>query len=190
MGASMLVGRDSELAHLEKALTAEAEHGGALFITGAAGIGKTSLLNVAATDARSRGYRVLAITGLESEADLPYAGLHQLLHPVLSSAGALPGPQKNALLTALGMLEGAPPELFLVGLATLNLMAEIADEIPLVVVVDAFQWLDGATSSLLSFVALPLESTHILFVAGLREAFQTELRSWQLPEIRVEPLSD
>ena len=186
----MLVGRDSELAHLEKALTAAAEHGGALFITGAAGIGKTSLLNVAATDARSRGYRVLAITGLESEADLPYAGLHQLLHPVLSSAGALPGPQKNALLTALGMLEGAPPELFLVGLATLNLMAEIADEIPLVVVVDDFQWLDGATSSVLSFVARRLESTHILFVAGLREAFQTELRSWQLPEIRVEPLSD
>ncbi len=190
MGASGLVGRDAEMAQLDKALAEAAEHGGALFVTGAAGIGKTSLLNVAATDARSRGYKVLAITGLESEADLPYAGLHQLLQPVLPSAGALPGPQKNALLTALGMRAGAPPEVFLVGLATLSLMDEVADERPLVVVADDFQWLDGATSSVLSFVARRLESTHILLIVGLRETFQTGLRSPQLPEIHVEPLSD
>jgi len=190
MGASGLVGRDAEMAQLDKALAEAAEHGGALFVTGAAGIGKTSLLNVAATDARSRGYKVLAITGLESEADLPYAGLHQLLQPVLPSAGALPGPQKNALLTALGMRAGAPPEVFLVGLATLSLMDEVADERPLVVVADDFQWLDGATSSVLSFVARRLESTHILLIVGLRETFQTGPRSPQLPEIHVEPLSD
>jgi DNA-binding CsgD family transcriptional regulator len=147
-------------------------------------------LNVAATEARSRGYKVLAITGLESEADLPYAGLHQLLQPVLPSAGALPAPQKNALLTALGMRAGAPPEVFLVGLATLSLMGEVADERPLVVVADDFQWLDGATSSVLSFVARRLESTQILLIAGLRETFQAPLRSQQLPEIVVEPLSD
>jgi DNA-binding CsgD family transcriptional regulator len=190
MGASRLVGRDAELAQIDKALAEAAEHGGALLVTGATGIGKTSLLNVAATDARSRGYKVLAITGLESEADLPYAGLHQLLQPVLSSAGPLPRPQKNALLTALGMRAGAPPEVFLVGLATLSLMDEVADEGPLVVVTDDFQWLDGATSSVLSFVARRLESTNILLIAGLRETFQTALRSPQLPEIHVEPLSD
>jgi len=190
MGGSGLVGRDAEMAQLDKALAEAAEHGGALFVTGAAGIGKTSLLNVAATDARSRDYKVLAITGLESEADLPYAGLHQLLQPVLPSAGALPGPQKNALLTALGMRAGAPPELFLVGLATLSLMDEVADERPLVIVADDFQWLDGATSSVLSFVARRLESTHILLIVGLRETFQTGIRSPQLPEIHVEPLSD
>src|SRR6266849_4013490 len=190
MGGSGLVGRDAEMAQLDKALAEAAEHGGALFVTGAAGIGKTSLLNVAATDARSRDYKVLAITGLESEADLPYAGLHQLLQPVLPSAGALPGPQKNALLTALGMRAGAPPELFLVGLATLSLMDEVADERPLVIVADDFQWLDGATSSVLSFVARRLESTHILLIVGLRETFQTGIRSPQLPEIHLEPLSD
>src|SRR5438552_18118387 len=130
MGATRLVGQDAERTQLDKALAEAAEHGGALFVTGAAGIGKTSLLNVAATDARSRGYKVLAITGLESEADLPYAGLHQLLQPVLPSAGALPGPQKNALLTALGMREGLPPEVFLVGLATLSLMDEAAADRP------------------------------------------------------------
>jgi DNA-binding CsgD family transcriptional regulator len=133
---------------------------------------------------------VLAVTGLESEADLPYAGLHQLLQPVLPSAGALPGPQKDALLTALGMRAGAPPEVFLVGMATLSLLDEVADERPLVVVADDFQWLDRATSSVVSFVARRLESTHILLIIGLRETFQTALRSLQLPEIHVEPLSD
>jgi hypothetical protein len=113
-GASTLVGRDAEIALLEKAIAEAAEHGGALAVRGAAGIGKTSLLDAATTDARSRGYKVLAVTGLESEADLPYAGLHQLLQPVLTSAGALLDPQKNALLTALGMRAGAPPEVFLV----------------------------------------------------------------------------
>jgi len=190
MGASRLVGRDAEMAELGQALAEAAEHGGALFVTGAAGIGKTSLLDAATTDARDRGYKVLAVTGLESEADLPYAGLHQLLQPVLLSAGALPGPQKSALLTALGMRAGAPPDVFLVGLATLSLMGEVADEKPLVVVADDFQWLDGATTSVLSFVARRLESTHILLIACLRETFKTALRSGQLPEIHVEPLSD
>src|SRR5882762_1627370 len=190
MGALRLVGRDPEVAQLHAALGEAAEHGGALFVTGAAGIGKTSLLDVAASDARSRGYKVLTVTGLESEADLPFAGLHQLLQPVLPSAGALPGPQKNAVLTALGMRAGAPPEVFLVGLATLSLLDEVADERPLVVIADDFQWLDGATSSVLSFVARRLESTHILLIVGLRETFQTGLRSPRPPEIRVEPLSD
>ena len=190
MGANRLVGRDAEIAELGTALGEAAKHGGALHVTGAAGIGKTSLLEVVATDARSRGYKVLSITGLESEADLPYAGLHQLLQPVLQSAGALPGPQRNALLTALGMRAGAPPELFLVGLATLSLMGEVANETPLVVIADDFQWLDRATSSVLSFVARRLESTHILLIGGLRETFETALRSPHLPEIRLEPLSE
>src|SRR5258706_5243939 len=177
MGASRLVGRDAEIALLDKALADAADHGGALLVTGAAGIGKTSVLDAGTTDARNRGWKVLAVTGLESEADLPYAGLHQLLQPVLPSAGALPGPQKNALLTALGMRAGAPPELFLVGLATLSLMGDVAAERPLVLIADDFQWLDGATASVLSFVARRLESTHILLIGGLRETFEARLRA-------------
>src|SRR4029077_2638704 len=111
--------------------------------------------------------------------------LHQLLQPVLGSAGALPVPQKNALLTALGMRAGAPPEVFLVGLATLSLMDEVADKGTLVVVADDFQWLDGATSSVLSFVARRLESTHSLLIAGQRETFPTPIRPRQLPEMHV-----
>src|SRR4029077_18770233 len=106
------------------------------------------------------------------------------------SAGALPGPQKNALNTAFGMRAGAPPEVFLVGLATLGLMGEVADEKPLVVVADDAQWLDGATSTVLRFVARRLESTHILLIVGLRETSQASVRSPHQQEIHVEPLSD
>src|SRR5258708_7543912 len=190
MGASRLVGRDAEMALLDKVLVEAAEHGGSVLVTGAAGIGKTSLLDAAAAEAGGRGYKVLRVTGLESEADLPYAGLHQLLQAVLPSAGALPGPQKNALLTALGMRAAPPPEVFLVGLATLSLLDEVAGETPLVVIADDFQWLDRATASVLSFVARRLESTRLLLAIGLRDTIATAVRSLQLPEIHVEPLTD
>jgi DNA-binding CsgD family transcriptional regulator len=190
MGASVLVGREAEMAQIGRALAEAAEHGGALLINGATGIGKTSLLDHAASEARGRDYRVLAVTGLESEADLPYAGLHQLLQPVLASAGGLPAHQKSALLTALGMRAGTPPEMFLVALATLSLIDEAAEERPVVLVADDVQWLDGPTSSVLAFIARRLESTHILMVIGLREGFETSVRSAHLPEIQVGPLSE
>src|SRR5689334_2559459 len=109
MGVSRLLGREDESAQLEQALAEAVERGSAVLISGAPGIGKTSLLEGAASSARNLGYTVLSVTGVESEADLPYAGLHQVLQPVLASAGALPAPQKNALLAALGMREGPPP---------------------------------------------------------------------------------
>src|SRR5258708_40346345 len=97
MGGSGLVGRDAEMAQLDKALAEAAEHGGALFVTGAAGIGDTSLLNVAGATARCRDYKALAITRLESEAELPYAWLPPLLHPVLPVAGRLTAAPMTAL---------------------------------------------------------------------------------------------
>ena len=185
-----MIGRDAEMAQLQRALAEAAEHGGAVLLTGAPGIGKTSLLEAAASQARHRGYKVLAVTGVESEADLPYAGLHQLLQPVLASLGRLPDPQKTALLTALGMRAGAPPEMFLVALATLNVIDDVAGDQPIVLVADDMQWLDDPTSSVLTFIARRLESTHVLFVIGLREGFETPIRSAHLPEIPVGPLSD
>src|SRR5260370_41570705 len=94
-----LVGRETEIGQLETALANAAERGSALLVSGAPGIGKTSLLEVAARRGEDRDYRVLAVTGVESEADLPYAGLQQLLQPVLASAGSLPDPQQTTLLT-------------------------------------------------------------------------------------------
>src|SRR5690349_2291734 len=116
-----LLGRETEIRQVESALASAADHGTVLLVSGAPGIGKTSLLALAAKRAQHRGYRVLAITAVESEANLPYAGLQQLLQPVLASAGSLADPQNAALLAALGMRSGPPPEMFLVALAALNL---------------------------------------------------------------------
>jgi len=185
-----LVGRPSEIRQVEAALANAADRGSALLVSGAPGIGKTSLLEVAARRAQDRGYRVLAIIGVESEADLPYAGLQQLLQPVLASAGSLPDPQKTALLTALGMRAGPAPEVFLVALAALNLIVEVAADSPIVVVADDVQWLDGPTSTVLTFISRRLEATRTLLVIGLREGFDTPLRSAHLHEIHVGPLDD
>jgi predicted ATPase len=152
-----LVGREAEVDQVETALANAADRGSALLVSGASGIGKTSLLEVAVRRAHDRGYRVLAVTGVESEADLPFAGLQQLLQPVLASAGSLPDPQKAALLTALGMRAGPAPEVFLVALAALNLIVEVAADKPIVVVADDVQWLDGPTTSVLTFISRRLE---------------------------------
>ena len=186
----MLIGRESEIAQLEVALGQAVEHGGALLISGPPGIGKTSLLNAAADEARTRGYKVLAVTGLECESQVPYAGLHQLLQSVLALADKLPKPQKAALLTALGMSMESAPEMFLVALATLNIIDEAAGERPIVLVADDFQWLDQPTASVLTFIARRLESTNIVLIIGLREGFETPLQSAHLSEIHVGPLSE
>jgi DNA-binding CsgD family transcriptional regulator len=190
MAESGLIGREPELSRLGTALREAPERGGALLVRGAPGIGKTSLLNATAADARVLGYKVIAVTGLESEAQLPYAGLQQLVHTVMTSADRLPDPQKAALLTALGIQSASAPEVFLVALATLNLIDDAAADQPIVVIADDVQWLDDPTSSVLTFIARRLESTRIALLIGLRDGFDTPLLSAQLPEIQVGPLSE
>ncbi len=190
MAALTLVGRETEFAELEAGLRRAVEHGGAFLITGPPGIGKTSLLNAIAAEARSRGYNELAVTGLECEAEFPYAGLHQLLQSVMASVDMLAPPQKAALLTAIGITAGPAPDVFLVGLATLNLIDSAAAEKPTVLLADNAQWLDGPTAAVLTFVARRLESTSILLLVGLRERFDSPLRSAGLTEINVGPLDD
>ena len=111
---------------------------GALLLSGAAGMGKTALLADAAASAD--GLRVLRATGAEAEAELPFAGLHQLLAPVLDRAAALPRPQAAALERALGVAEGPAPEPLLLGAGVLGLLAEAG---PALVLVDDLHWLDG-----------------------------------------------
>src|SRR5690348_250 len=180
-----LVGREIEIAQVESAQADAADRGTALLVSGAPGIGKTSLLELAARRAQDRGYRVLAITGVESEANLPYAGLQQLLQPVLASADSLADPQKAALLAALGMRSGPPPEMFLVGLAALNLIVDVGPDQPICALADDAQWLDAPTASVLTFIARRLESARALLVIGLRDGFETPLRSGNLPEIQL-----
>jgi predicted ATPase len=104
--------------------------GGAVAVRGEAGVGKSALLTVAGQRAGAQGVVVLSATGVECEMQLPFAGLHQLLQPLISGVDRLPSPQRDAIRAAFGMTTAAPPELFLIALATLELLSEAAEDAP------------------------------------------------------------
>ena len=179
-------GRSSECQALDRLLAdARGSRSGVLVIRGEAGIGKTALMRYAAD--RASGFRVAQISGVESEMELPFAGLHQLCAPLLARLDALPGPQKEALRVALGVASGAAPDRFLVGLATLSLLAEVAEEQPLLCLVDDLQWLDGASGQVLGFVARRLLAEPVAIVFAVREPSDERGLSG-LPELRLEGL--
>jgi predicted ATPase len=145
----MLYGRSEQLAAIGRLLEGmRSGQAGSLVLRGEAGIGKTALLD-AATDQATEA-RVLRVTGVESEAELPFAGLHALMRPALDEIGALPARQAAALRGAFGMAEAAVADRFLVGLGVLSLIAELAEEQPVLVLVDDAQWLDRASADALS----------------------------------------
>ena len=161
-------GRSSERQALDRLLVdARASRSGVLVIRGDSGIGKTALMRYAAEAAS--GFRLAQVSGVESERELPFAGLHQLCAPLLDHLDALPAPQQSALRVALGVVAGAAPDRFLVGLATLSLVAEVAEEQPLLCLVDDLQWLDGASVQALGFVARRLLAEHVAIVFAVRE---------------------
>src|SRR5438270_4559507 len=121
---------------------------GVLVLRGEAGIGKTALLDHAVETAS--GCRVARVTGVESEAELSFAGLHRLCRQMIDRLHRLPGPQRDALASAFGLTAGAAPDRFLVGLAVLSLLADVAEEQPLPCVVEDGQWLDQASSPVLA----------------------------------------
>jgi AAA ATPase domain len=138
----------------------------ALVVRGEPGVGKTALLEYLV--GRPSGCRVVRIAGVQSEMELAFAGLHQLCAPLLDRDKALPGPQREALRTALGLGAGSAPDRFLVGLAVLGLLAEVASERPLVCVVDDAQWLDRASVQALTFVARRLVAESVALVFATR----------------------
>src|ERR1700727_3170047 len=165
----MLRGRRDECAVLDRLLDgARVGRSGALVLEGEAGVGKTALLDYAIASASD--LRVLRAVRVESEAELAFAALHQLCAPVLEYLERLPVPQRDALLTTFGLRAGAVPDRFLVGLAVLSLLSEVAAESPLLCVVDDAQWLDRASARTLAFVARRLlaESVVVLFAAPER----------------------
>src|SRR3954453_17755979 len=131
-----LVGRDREQALLTSLLDEVAESGQALVLHGEPGIGKSRLLSFAARIARERGMTVLTATGVQSEAQLPFAGLHQLLRPVRQRAVVLPPVQRDALDAAFGLTREAAPERYRIAMATLDLLSDLAAEAPLVLIVE------------------------------------------------------
>ncbi|HEX6452331.1 MAG TPA: AAA family ATPase [Trebonia sp.] len=194
-GESCLIGRDRELAVLIDLVDRVADESAAILILGDPGIGKSSLLRAAVEHAARSGLRVMSITGVEAEADLAFAGLHQLLRPVLATAGRLPVPQRDALLAAFGTAPEGPadrraPEWFMIALATLNILTDEAAERPLIVAIDDAQWLDKASVEVLGFVARRLYADHVGMVFTVRkgEGHATALAG--LPELVVGGLPD
>ena len=164
-----LLGRDRDLAELFALVDAIEERGGTLVVRGEAGIGKSSLLAAARERALDRGVTVVSTAGALSEAQITFAGLHQLLLPLIGGLDLLPDPQRQALETAFGIAEGDAPDLFLIGLATLGLVAERAAETPLLFVIDDAQWLDRHSSEVLQFVARRIESDPAILLFAVRE---------------------
>src|SRR3954451_3914896 len=155
-GGLALCGRRDECAVLDRLLDgARVGRSGALVLEGEAGMGKTALLDYAIASASD--LRVLRAVGVESEMELAFAGLHQLCAPVLDRLERLPVPQRDALLTTFGLRAGPVPGGLLVGLAVLSLLSEVADERPVVCVVDDAQWLDSASEHVLALAARRLQ---------------------------------
>ncbi|MGK5682576.1 ATP-binding protein [Actinoplanes sp. URMC 104] len=166
---AQLHGRNRELRELDDLCeSVRAGRSAALVIRGEAGVGKTALLRYAARRALPH-FRVAQIAGVESEVELAYAGLHQLCAPMLAHLDALAEPQRSALCVALGLAGGTAPDRFLVGLATLSLLAEVAGDRPLLCLVDDVQWLDTASSEILGFVARRLAAESVAMVFAVRD---------------------
>ena len=184
-----LLGRDRETRHLAR-LIGQAQMGGSgvLVLRGETGVGKTALLEQTARLARG-DFTVTYITGVESEMELSFAGLHQLCQPILDRMSALPEPQERALRVALGIAPGTAPDRFLVALATLTLMSEAARNRPLLCVVDDAQWVDAASAQALEFVARRLQAESVALLFGVREpSDRTQFAG--LPEYLLHGLPD
>jgi len=183
-GRTSLLGRADECALLD-GLIGDVRRGESrsLVLRGEAGIGKTALLQYL-IDSASDLTAVRAV-GVESEMELAYAGLHQLCAPLLYLVGRVPAPQRQALETVFGLSSGTAPDRFLVGLGVLSLLSEVAEERPLLCVIDDAQWLDQASALTLAFVARRLLAEPVGIVFAAREPGE-ELR--HLPELEVSGL--
>jgi DNA-binding CsgD family transcriptional regulator len=181
-------GRSGECARLDRLLEdVRTGPSAVLLIRGEAGIGKTALLRYAVQQAS--GFRIAQVAGVESQMELAYAGLHQLLAPMLDRLDVLPPPQQMALRLVFGLSSGDPPDRLFVALAALGLISAIAEERPLFCVVDDLQWLDDASSRVLEFVARRLLAEPVALVFALREPSGGRPLTG-LPEMLLQGLDD
>lgn len=185
-----VIGRPEELSLLRELIAPPHKESHVLLLLGDPGLGKTVLLAEAAREARAAGMRVLAVTGRESEQDLAFAGLHQLLRPVLDRVARLPARQAEALRGAFGLSDDpAAPDALLTGIAVLTLLSELSDEQPLLVAADDAQWLDRASLDALAFAARRLESEQLVLLAGARGNVPPAGFERDLPQLLLRPLT-
>jgi len=167
------------------------DHGGALVIRGEAGIGKSALLAAASAWAREQGVSVFRTTAVESETRLPFAGLRELLLPFLDRLDGLPEVQRHALEMALGLApREAVPDIFLIGLATLGLVADVAADGPLLFVIEDAQWIDRSSGMVFGFVARRLEVEPVLMWFAVRAGVMSDVDDAGLAEFDLRGLSE
>jgi predicted ATPase len=185
-----LVGREGLIGQVTVVLQAvRRSQGGALVLRGPAGIGKSSLLAAAGSAGTDAGMRVLAAKGVRNESDLPFAGLHQLIRPLLGGLAQLPAEQAELLRSAFGDSR-AGANRFGIALATLDLLAEAAARQPVLVLADDAQWLDDPTTDVLAFVGRRLAIEPIALLACVRDGTADPFADAELPVVRVGPLDD
>ncbi len=190
-----VIGRDAGLARLRALVDPVPQVSQVLLVTGEAGMGKTVLLADTAGRARRAGLRVLPVTGRESESRLAFAGLHQLLRPVLPAAAGLPARQGRALSGALGLSAdpGAPdpgaPDPLLTGVAVLTLLSDLSEHSPVLVVADDAHWLDRSSLDALAFAGSRLDAEPVVLLVGARGQAPPPGFDRGFPELHLEPLS-
>jgi DNA-binding CsgD family transcriptional regulator len=191
LAGEQLYGREDELrvvAGLVRGLTGRA--GGALLVRGEAGIGKSALLAAAGTLAAEAGVRRLTATGIQAETRLPYAGLHQLLRPLLPRADRLAPRLRDALMSAFGLAQADASGPFLIGLAALELISDAAADTPVLLIADDAQWLDEPSCAALGFVARRLAAESAALLAAVRDGLTSSLDDAGLPELRLPGLAE
>jgi DNA-binding CsgD family transcriptional regulator len=190
MPGQRLVGRGQELGILNELIADAKGCGAAIVVLGEPGMGKSSLLRAAADAGRAASLQVLLTTGIEAEAQLPFAGLHQLLRPVFSAATGLPVTQRRALAAAFGTEDGQKPEPYMIALAALNLLADVAAERPVLVIADDVQWLDQPSQEVLTFIARRVNADPIVVIGSVRTGYDIAFAAAGLPELDVQGLDD
>jgi DNA-binding CsgD family transcriptional regulator len=185
-----LIGREDELAVLRQLIGRIRQEGSSVILRGEPGVGKSSVLQAAAAMARDSRALVLEASGIESESMLPFAGLHQLLRPLLGDPSTLPDVQQRALLTALGLRDGPAPQLFLIALAALTLVTDAAASRPVALVVDDVQWMDAPTNDVLAFISRRVQHDPIVMVTALRDGHTAAISSTDAREISLAGLDE
>ena len=185
-----IIGRDVGLARLRALVDPVPLSSQILLVTGEAGMGKSVLLADTAERARAAGMRVLPVTGRESESKLAFAGLHQLLRPVLPAVAGLPGRQAQALLGALGLAaDPGPPDPLLTGVAVLTLLSDLSERSPVLMVADDAHWLDRSSLDALAFAGSRLDAEPVVLLVGARGQAPPPGFDRGFPELHLEPLS-
>ncbi|MFF0445401.1 ATP-binding protein [Streptomyces sp. NPDC004609] len=187
---SQIVGRIQDVRRVCEFFEAGSDRGRGLHVVGDAGVGKTTLLDAVADAVAEAGTRVLRADGVEFEADIPFAGLHQILTLVLDEAGQLPSAYREALLVALGFATGPAPDRLLLVNATLALLRQAAAGAPLLLIVDDLPWLDRASAVVLGFVSRRLHGSRVAFLAASRTGLESVFDHGGLEKYELGPLDD